>query len=108
MPAEGRQRAQRLSTLTLGAACFAVGVAFVLGMITLMESSPQSADVAAAMLRPGEAIAGLLGFTAHDFVGFLLVIPGNMVIYGAALFFAIQSTAWMVRRARGGGGDDRS
>ena len=68
------------------AICVGVGIAFVLLLLLIGSSSPMAADVAALLLRPGEVMAGLMGYAAHDFVGFLCVIPGNMLLYAGVAF----------------------
>jgi hypothetical protein len=82
--------------------CLAAGIVFVVALVLLSDSSPHAADVGSSLLRPGEALANILGFTAHDLVGFLFVIPGNMFLYGAALFLVVHGAVTVIRR-RGGG-----
>ena len=72
--------------------CLGAGTAFVIGVILLAESSSARADSAMAMLWPGEALGRLFGFAAHDLLGFIFVIPGNIVLYGAALFLLIEGS----------------
>ena len=61
----------------------AIGTSLVLVLFSLTESNSVS-GFARTLLLPGAAIADAVGSGAHDLVGLLLYIGGNVIFYSAA------------------------